>query len=65
MPLLVTPFFTITITPFAILHVDFLIPGHHTDSNGYISLMNVICDMSQFIVVILVPDEYSTTLASY
>ena len=65
MPLLVIPFFTITITPFAILHVDFLIPGHHTDSNSYMALINVMCDISQFVVIVPVPDESSTTLTSY
>ena len=39
--------------------------SHHTDSNDYMALMNVICDMSQFVVIVPVPDESSATLASY
>ena len=50
-------------SPFTILHADLWIPGHYTDSNGYMALMNVMCGMSQF--VDLVPGESSTTLASY
>ena len=51
--------------PFAILHVDLWMPGHHTDPNGYMALMNTMCDMSQFVVVVPVPDESSATLASF
>ena len=40
-------------------------PGHYTDSNGYIALMNVMCDMIQFVVFVPVPDKSSATLASY
>ena len=39
--------------------------GHHTDENDNTALMNSICDMSQFIVVVSVPDKSSATLASY
>ena len=52
-------------SPFSILHVDLWSPGHMTDHNGYIVLMNIMCDMTQFIVVFPVPDETSTTLASH
>jgi len=52
-------------SPFAILHIDLWIPGHHTDPNGYIALMNTMCDMSQFVVVVPVPNESSATLASF
>ena len=52
-------------SPFAILHVDLWMPGHYTDSNGCMALMNVMCGMSQFVVVVPVPGESSTTLASY
>ena len=40
-------------------------PGHHTDPNGYMVLMNTMCDMSQCVVVISVPNESSATLASF
>ena len=40
-------------------------PGDHTDTNVYIALMNVIYFMSQFVVVVPVPDESSITLAFY
>ena len=49
--------------PFVILHVYLWIPGHHTNSNDNIALMNAMCDMSQFVVDIPVPDENSATLA--
>ena len=52
-------------SPFSILHVDLWSPGHMTDHNGYIVLMNIMCDMTQFIVVFLVSDETSATLASH
>ena len=51
-------------SPFAILHVDLLIPGHHTDPNGYIALMDTMCDMIQFVVIVHVPNESSATLTS-
>ena len=40
-------------------------PGHFTDSNGNVALMNTMCDMYQFVVVVPVPDETSATLADY
>ena len=52
-------------SPFAIRHVDLWSPGYMTDQNSYIALMNTMCDMTQFVVVVPVPDETSTTLASY
>ena len=51
--------------PFAILHVDLWMPGHHTDPNGFMALMNTMCDMSQFVVVVPVPNESSATLAEF
>ena len=50
-------------SPFVIIHVDLWIPGKYTDSNGNMALMNAICDMSQFVVVVPVTNESSTTLA--
>ena len=47
---------------FTILHVDLWMSDHHTYSNSYLSLMNVMCDMSQLIVVVPILDESSTTL---
>ena len=52
-------------SPFAILHADLWVPDHFTDSNGNVALMNVMCDMTQFVVVVPVPDETSATLAEY
>ena len=52
-------------SPFSILYVDLWIPSHHSDPNGYMALVNAMCDMSQFVVVVSVPDESSATLASY
>ena len=36
-----------------------------TGQNGYIALMNTMCDMTKFVVVVPVPDETSATLASH
>ena len=52
-------------SPFAILHADLWIPGHHTNRNGYMTFMDVMCNMSHFVVVIPVTDESSATLVSY
>ena len=51
--------------PFVILHVDLWIPGNRTDTNGYTALMNSMCDMSQFVIVIPIPDKSFATLAFY
>ena len=48
---------------FDILYVDLWIHGKYTDSKGNMVLMNDICDMSQFVVVVPVTNEYSTTFA--
>ena len=40
-------------------------PGHFTDSDGNVALINIMCDMTQFVVVVPVPDETSATLAQY
>ena len=50
---------------FVILHVDLWMLGHHTDPSGYMALMNTLCDMSQFVDVIPVPNESSTTSAFF
>ena len=50
---------------FAILHVDLWMPGHHSDPNGNMALINAMCDVSQFVNVVPVSDERSATLASY
>ena len=50
-------------SPFAILHVHLWIPGHFTDCNSNVSLMNVMCDMTQFVIIVLVPNEIAATLA--
>ena len=39
--------------------------SHHTDSNGNMVLMNVVCDMIQFVVAFPVPDESFSTLSSH
>ena len=53
------------ISPFVILHVDLWMQGHHSDPNGNMALMNAMCDIGEFVVVVPVPDESSATLASY
>ena len=39
---------------FFILHADLWMPGHFKDRNGNVALMNVMCDMTQFAVVVRV-----------
>ena len=51
-------------SPFTIFHVDLWSSGHITDQNGYTTVMNTMCDMAQFVVVVPVPDETSDPLAS-
>ena len=52
-------------SPFSVLYVDMCIHVCYTDTSSYMTLMNDICDMSQFVVVVSVPDKSSATLASY
>ena len=39
--------------------------GYFTDSNGNVVLMNIICDMTRFVVDVPVPNEISATLADH
>ena len=50
---------------FTIIHVELWMPDHHTDSNSFILLIYVIYEMSQHVVVVIIPDQYSVTLMSY
>ena len=52
-------------SPFATLYVDLWSQGYMTDHNGHIALMNTMCNMNQFVVVVPVPNESSATLASH
>ena len=52
-------------SPFAILRVYLWMICHHTDSNDNMTLMNTMCDMSKFVVVVHVLDVSSATLASH
>ena len=52
-------------SPFAIFHTDLWVPGYFTDSDSNVSLMNIMCDMTQFVVIVPVPDETLATLAEY
>ena len=58
-------FFWPVSSQFAILRADLWVHCRKIDRNGYMSLMNVMCNMSQFVVVVPVLDESSATLASY
>ena len=40
-------------------------PGHFTDRNGNVVLMNVMCGMTQFVIAILVPNERGATLTEH
>lgn len=51
-------------TPFYIMHVDLWMPGKLTDEAGEtLQLMNAMCDLTQFIVSIVVSNANSTVLA--
>ena len=50
-------------SPFDIVYVDLWIPDKCTDSKSNMALMNDMCNMSQFVVVVPVTNEYSATLA--
>ena len=45
--------------------MDLWIPGNYTDNNGNIALMNTMCGIIHFVVVIPVLDESFVTLSSY
>ena len=51
--------------PLVILHADIWVPGHFTDSNGNVVLMNGTRYMTQSIVFVSVPDETSATFAEH
>ena len=51
--------------PFAILHAGIWVLGHFTDSDGNVALINVMYNMTQFVVVVPVPDKILATLAEY
>ena len=48
---------------FAIIHAVIWILDHFTDNNDNTSLMKIMCDMVQFIVVVPVPNVTAGTLA--
>ena len=50
-------------SPFAILHIGHWIPGKYTDSKNNMVLINAICDVSQFVVVVPTPKKSYITLA--
>ena len=52
-------------SPFPIHHADLWMPGHFTDSNDNVALMNIMCDITQFIIVVPAPNETAATLAEY
>ena len=50
---------------FAIIHINLWMPGKYTNSKGNMALMNTMCDISQFVAVVPVPDESSATLTDH
>ena len=52
-------------SPFVTLHVDLWLQGHFTDHNGNVAPMNVMCDMTQFVIVVPVLDEIADILAEH
>ena len=52
-------------SPFAILHADLWCPGDFTDYTGSRYLLNVMCDLTQFVVIVPVPGATSAVIAKY
>ena len=53
-------------TPFYIMHVDLWIPGKLVDSQGNtLRLMNVMCDLTQFVVSMLVTEATAELLGNF
>ena len=50
---------------FFILHIDLTIPGYLTDRNEHMALMNTMCDMSQCVVVAIIPNTISVAFAHH
>ena len=50
---------------FAILHTDLQLLCHFTARNGNVVLMDIMCDMTQFIIVVLVSNKIVAILAEY
>ena len=46
----------------AIIYVDLWVPGKCSDSKCNVASINDMCEITQFVVVILVINEVSTTL---
>ena len=44
-------------SPLAILPINLWLLGHFKDRNGNVALMNVMCDINQFVIVVPVPNE--------
>ena len=51
--------------PFAILHADPWCPGDFTDYTRSYYLLNAMCDLTQFVVVVSVPGATSALIAKY
>ena len=52
-------------SPFAILRTDLWIPGLFTNRNVNVILMNIICDITQFVIVVPVSNISAANLAEY
>ena len=50
---------------FAIFHGNLWMLDHFTDCNNNVALMNVMCDMTQFVIVVPVPNETVANLAEH
>ena len=50
-------------SPFAIIYIDIWMPSKYTDGKSNMVLINAMYDMFQYVVVVLVINEFSATLA--
>ena len=50
-------------SPFSIIHIDIWYPGDKTDQDDNWYLLNTMCDMTQFMIMIPTPDIHTHTLA--
>ena len=51
--------------PLNVLHVNLWMSDHYTVINGYMTIMDVMYDMSQFVVVVPIPNKYCAILANH
>ena len=52
-------------SPFVIFHADLWITDHFINTNGNIALMNIMYDITQFVIIVPVPDKIEVNFVGY